>query len=150
MHLRDILVCGNVSSQPWRFTNRKADIDADRGNCLLLVWFRCSALVSNEPQGVFLTKFILALKLNLCTAISPTRPYRIPQNNMCVNRSACVVFAHRFYVALQELQSGDIAVQPTIVSEIIDDIKKILATYVQKNRSTCKCDRFWVMSRFGI
>lgn len=72
---------------------------------------------------------------------------------MCANRSVCVAFAHIFCFALQELQSGDITVQLTIVLEAIDDIgeNNLLATYdyVQKNWSTCKWGCFRVMLPLG-
>ena len=53
---------------------------------------------------------------------------------MYANASACVAFAYIYiyiYIALRELQSGDIAVQLTIVLEVIHDIKTILVSYLR-------------------
>ena len=94
----------------------------------------CACFKQNSG-GLFSTKFILAPKVNLYTLSPPTRPCPIPKRNMCANRSDCVAFAHIKFSLLQELLSGDIVVQPTIVLEVINDIEKNwLAIYVQKRR----------------
>ena len=76
----------------------------------------CACFKGNSG-GIFSTKFILAPKVNLWTAIVSTKPCSIPKENMYANRYACIKLAYTLYMPLQEPQSGGIAVQLIIVSD---------------------------------
>ena len=123
-------------------------MDADGGNCSLLTWLCCSAHVSNETQGSFLTKFILVPKVNLCTARSPTTRF---QKNDCKHVCLCSICTHNLFCAARALTWRYRCATNNCFGGKWWHQKIYVGSYLRTKTkgSTRKWNHFWVMSPLG-